>query len=340
MAKQTLFVTLATGLMLGCTCQGLPCFEQDDLIAQAASRARSLNPNAIVFEASGVNRGCACIGGVRAASRTFLAIDTANANDNGTYRLTHDGIGWTTDTHPFPTLGAGYYDLTQVTMTQAEARSLLLAAGHADDFHGWSLHRPLHPSATPAQFTFNYGDKAVMIDTVSGAVSVMTPALAPPLFGAAPGDDCVSRQMIAAADAKIKETAASAFIIWSGGRDGDGNSLSAAADTNVWDFVAVAQDNGDIRAWRLVYNGTWTIELLAQAPFGVVFQDLNANLTMDVVDAWALAVAAGFSPPFAYWEVLLPLNPNVENIIYIFPGAGGFIIVDSVTGEVSLEVRA
>ena len=51
------------------------------------------------------------------------------------------------------------------------------------------------------------------------------------------------------------------------------------------------------------------------------------------------ARASGFDPPFAYWKVVLPLNSNVENIIYVFPGHGGFIIVDSVTGEVHLETN-
>jgi hypothetical protein len=335
--KQLILFALSTALAWGCTCPISPCFVQDGLISEATGRARELDSNAIVFQVSGVNGECPCIGASRTVSRTFLAIDIANANV--TYSLTYEAGNWSTDLYPFPTLGAGYYDLRQVAMTEAEARCLLRDAGYGDDFHGWSLNRPLYPSTTPAQYTFNYGDTIVTIDTETKAVTAATPALGTPPLAGAPGGNSVSLQMIADADAKIKQTDPAAIIIWAGGRIRDGSPLNTPDDTSVWDFIAVSQDNDVVSAWQLCYDGAWTVQPLAQPPFNIVFQDLLAYLGMDVVDAWALAVNAGFDPPFSYWEVFEPLNPHVENIIYVFPREGGFVIVDSVTGEVHHETN-
>ena len=332
--RQGLLILLSAALILSCGCPLLPCFDSGNLITLATGYARQLDPDVIVFSVSGVNGDRLYTDGTQTTSYSFRAIDPA-AGDT-IYTLDYDLMSWTTGTSSFPTLGVAYHDLREVTMTEARARRLLADAGYDDDFHGWSLYRPLYPGAT-AIYTFNYGDQAVMIDTETEAVSVTTPAAEGPPLAGAPSDDAVSIPMIAAADAQIKETAATAFIIWAGGRDGDGNSLNAAADTNVWDFVAISLDNGDAPAWRLSYDGTWTVEALAEPPFGILFQDLYANLGMDVVEAWTLAVDAGYNPPFSTWEVFQPLNPSVENIIYVFPASVGFVIVDSVTGEVHVE---
>ncbi|MCP4592547.1 MAG: hypothetical protein GY842_17580, partial [bacterium] len=311
--------------------------EPTDLLEEATTRARQLDPDAIVYQASGVN-GTALDGtGSRTLLYTFLAIDP----DDGdvTHELTYDGDDWTTGTYPFPMLGMGYYDLREVDLTETQARTILADEGYEDDFHGWALYRPLHPSSLNALYTFNYSNEIVMIDTQTQEVTATTVDTEPPLLGTAPGEDSVSLQMIAAADAQIKESARSAFIVWAGGRDGDGLPLDEAADTNVWDFVAVALNGSDVPAWQLTYDGEWTVQQLQYPPFGIEFLDLNLMLTMDVVEAWSLAVDAGFDPPYGSWETFKPLNPSAEHVIYVFTTSQGFVIVDSVTGEVELEAN-
>ena len=266
---------------------------------------------------------------------TFLALNPAERDT--TYELTHDGADWTTDTHAFPTIGVGVYDLREVDMTEAEARALLQAAGHEDDFIGWVLYRPLHPSTSNSLFAFNYGDATVTVDTQTEEVTVTTSDLdGPPAGGGTPGDDSVSLQMIEAADAQIKAQARSARIVWAWGRTGDGSQLDVPEDTAVWDFVAVDLEG---TAWQLRYDGEWNLAQLAFPPFEIEYLDLNEVLGMDLVDAWNLAVEAGYDPPYEHWEVFKPLHPDAENPVYILSQSNGFVIVDTVTGEVAVETN-
>ena len=330
-----LLITLSATLMLSTGCPLMPWFDSDGLITLATGYARQLDPDAIVFSVTGVNGERPYGGGTQTTSYTFLAIDPIDGN--ATYTITHDLVTWTTETAAFPAVGVAYDDLRNVTMTETRARTLLADAGYSDDFYSWSLYRPIYVGSTAAQYTFDYADQTVMIDTATEAVTVVEYIAAGPPLAGAPSDDAVSIPMIAAADAQIKLTSASAFIIWAGGSDSTGSPLDAADDTNLWEFIAIALHDGDVSAWRLTYNGTWTVVALDEPPFGILFQDLHANLGMDVVEAWTLAVDAGYDPPFSNWEVFQPLNPNVENIICVFPSSVGFVIVDAVTGEVHVE---
>lgn len=152
-----------------------------------------------------------------------------------------------------------------------------------------------------------------------------------------PLEDSVSVQMVAAATAEIKKTNPQAIIIWAGGHRGDEQPLQAPAETNVWDFLAVAVESTGTSAWYMHYDGSWSIEKLNYDPMGIEYTDIGV-VTMDVIEAWDLALAAGYQPPLRSWEMFKPLNPNVPNINYVFNMPdGSFIIVDSVTGEVSQE---
>jgi len=307
----------------------------ESLIEEATTRARLLDPEAVVFQVSGVNGDS--LDGLESETLlyTFLALNPAERTV--THQLTYDGAEWATDTHPLPAIGVGVYDLREVDMTEANARALLLAAGHADDFFGWVLYRPLHPSTSNALYAFNYGDRTVTIDTRTEEVTLQTPAVdGPPAGGGAPTDDSVSLQVIEEANARIKEQARSAMIVWAWGRSGDGGQLDTPEDTAVWDFVAVDLDG---TAWQLGYDGSWNVAELAFPPFEIEYLDLNAVLTMDVVEAWNLAVDAGYGPPYEHWEVFKPLHPDAENPVYIFEGPDGFVIVDTVTGEVAVETN-
>lgn len=329
-------LAVSTLVLLVGGCPLTPCMFCGDLLKEALCRARQAEPAAIVFQISGVNGLNATTGEYETQSYTFFAADPGDGDV--TYELAYDLTGWTTTTSAGPLLGVGYYDVRDVTMTEGEARELLVAAGYGENFLGWSLYQPLFPGAEGALYIFNYGDYGATVNTLTGQVSGLVVPVAPPL-GAAPGDDSVSLQMIAAADTRIKEQARSAFIIWAGGRDGSGEPLNAAGDTNVWDFVAIALNGSEVPAWRLTYDGTWQITELPMPPYGIQFLDLNGGLALDAVEAWELAVNAGYTPPFSSWEVFKPLNPTVVNPIYVFPSSAGFVIVDAITGEVSLETE-
>jgi len=216
---------LCVGLMAISGCGLVFAMAGGNVIQAAAIRARMLDSNAIVFQVNAVN-DAALSGRSRTLYWEFLAVDPDAATV--THKITYNGAFWATSTHPFPTIGVGYYDLTQVPMTEQQARQILQDAGHGDDFFGWSLYRPLHPASCEALYAFTYADKTVTINSETEEVTVKTvePVLA---MGAAPGDDSVSRERIAAADAKIKETALSAFIVWAGGRDGGGGRWFASA---------------------------------------------------------------------------------------------------------------
>jgi hypothetical protein len=152
-----------------------------------------------------------------------------------------------------------------------------------------------------------------------------------------PSDDSVSVQMVAAATTEIRKIDAAAKICWAGGCKDDGTNLDAPADTGIWNFLAVSVTGEGTRAWYMTYDGTWMTSELGGQPMGVEFMDLM-QVTQDVVEAWGLALAAGYSPPFRSWELFKPINPNVPNPIFVFNMPdGSFVIVDTVTGEVSQE---
>ena len=159
----------------------------------------------------------------------------------------------------------------------------------------------------------------------------------PLLLPGVPADDSVSVQMVAAATTEIRKTNAAAVIAWAGGHRGDNEPLQAPSETNVWDFLAVAVEGSGATAWLMHYDGSWSIEQLTSLPMGVEYTSMTA-VTMDVVEAWSKVLAAGYQPPFKSWELFKPLNPNVLNPIIVFNMPdGSFVIVDSVTGEVSQE---
>ncbi len=150
-------------------------------------------------------------------------------------------------------------------------------------------------------------------------------------------DDSVSVQMVAAAKAELEQTHANVTIIWAGGHQGDGQPMQAPADTKAWDFLALTVDPDGTGVWLMHYDGTWTVTPLEHEPLGIEYTSMSV-VTMDVVEAWGLALAAGYQPPFNSWELFKPLNPNVPNIIYVFNMIdGSHVIVDTVTGQVTQE---
>ncbi|NLX13422.1 MAG: hypothetical protein GXY44_07195 [Phycisphaerales bacterium] len=344
--RNRVYGLFAMGLMMLVIGQGCPLNPDDDpcsvpevrtLIQEATTRVQQTDPNAIVYSVGGTNGANLCGEGSMTLTYTFMAVNPEN--DATYWILTYDAVNqtWSSEELAGPLVGVGYVDLTGVTLSETQARALLANAGHADDFLQWSLYQPLHPDFPNPLYGFNYADKSVTIDTVTQEVTVMTAGETeePPL-GWFPGEDSVSVEYVAQADARIKEAASNAFIIWAGGRDGASEPLNAPGETNVWNFLAIALNDPEIRAWRLTYDGEWTVEEWEGVPFGVTFVDM-AVVTMDVVEAWGLALDAGYQPPFNCWELFQPLYPGVVNPEYVFTVPGGYIFVDTVTGEVTFE---
>ncbi len=315
----------------GCFCLPLP----DSVLALAAARARLLDPEAIVFQANGVNGSSVRRPGESVTlDYSFLAVDPGDPVN--IWSITYDATTgtWWSGLFTGPIVGANYYDLTQVTMGETRARALLAAAGHEDTFYTWTLYKPLFAGANPI-YVFTYPGKTVSIDTVTEEVTVQQYQV-PGVPAGAPGDDSVSLQYIAAADVRIKEEARSAMIIWAGGRTSSGQPLETPGQTDTWDFYAMSDNGSDLATWWLTWTGTWSVHPDAGIPWGIEFQDMT-SVGMDVVEAWNRVVDAGYLPPFASWQVFKPLNPNVPNPVYVFPIPGGWAIVDTVTGEVTSE---
>lgn len=159
-----------------------------------------------------------------------------------------------------------------------------------------------------------------------------------PLFvPGSPSEDGVSVRMIAAAETEIRKAIPTAIVVWGGGRRGDDQSMKAPGETDTWDFLAAAASESSASYWSMHYDGAWSIQPLSTQPMGIVLESMT-GVSMDAVEAWSRVVQAGYEPPFRTWEVLHPLNPNVVNPIIVFNMPdGGYLIVDSVTGEVSQE---
>ncbi|MGD8450827.1 MAG: hypothetical protein PVJ57_03320 [Phycisphaerae bacterium] len=334
-SRRWLFGVSLSLLLVG-GCPIMPCWFCDNLIEEAVCRVRRSELCTIVFQVNGVNALNETTGVYETQSYSFFATNPDNATV--CYELLYDLTNWTTTVSSMPLMDVAYEDLRDVTMTESEARALLVAAGFEEDFLGWSLYRPAYAGMESALYVFNYGDEVVTVDTETEAVGGQIVSTTPPV-SAAPGDDSVSLAMIAAADTRIKQEDPAAIIIWAGGRVGSGESLTSPGDTNVWDFVAGALDANGVTVWRLSYDGEWQVAELPTPPYGIVFLDLATHLTLDVVEAWALVVDAGYDPPFSSWEVFQPLNATAENPIYVFPSSAGYVIVDAATGEVWLETR-
>ena len=314
-----------------------PTSQDKTVLEQADERAKLLDADAVIFQASGVNGASFDGSGSETLSWAFYATDPAAATT--VWEITYDGENWDSEVSNLMPVGVAFYDLLNVTLTEARARQLLANAGYEDDFWGWTLSKPVTATGSDPLYYFVYSDMTVTVNATTEAVSGVN--LEVPMMstngGGAPGDDSVSVQMIANAEAYVKANVDSnAFVIWTGGREGSGESLTQAGDTNVWDFYAVLNSDTEVRAWQLTYDGTWTSAELEMPPFGIEFTSLS-YLTMDVVEAWTLATDAGYDPPFAWWSVFKPLYPGVENANYVFPYGGGYVLVDVVTGDVRFE---
>ena len=305
------------------------------VLEQADEQAKALDPDNVIFSARGTN-GASLDG---TGSQTLAWSYWATNPDGGetVWQIDYDGEAWTTQELENPLLGLAYVDLTEVAMTEDRARELLAGAGYADDFYGWSLNQVLTPESDHPVYTFNYADMGVIVDTATDEVSQVTYESSEPPLTSGPGDDSVSVQMIAAAADEIRNTDEDAIIVWAGGRDGDGQSLEQAGDTNTWDFVAVAMSETEIHAWQFYYDGDWSTPVeLAMPPFGITYIDLTA-VGMDIVEAWGLWQDADIDPPFNSWELFQPLNPNIDNPLFVVPTDNGFALVDTVTQEVWQE---
>ena len=334
LAVRGLLVVCCGALVMGQGCPTIPLSEDSRTLIQIASTSVKLfDPDAIVFSVDGVNGGT--FGGTDSITLEWKFLATNPETSETTWQLTYTGMIWTTEVLESPLLGVEYYDLTEVGMTLIQAKTILMMAGHAMDFYGWNLYKPLHPDFPDPLFAFNYSDKGVTINARTGAVGV--PVYEEPVtFGSPPGEDSVSRQMIQAANDAVKEGARSAYIIWAGGNSGTGEPMNEPSDTAVFDFLAVAPDTFEVPSWRLHYDGEFAVTQTNEPVFGIEFLDLT-TVGMDVVEAWGIVVDAGYLPPFAWWELFKPLNPNVPNPLFVFPIPAGFVLVDTVTGEIFQE---
>ena len=321
-------------LVVGCPTPGPGPVDPATVLTQAAQRAQQLAADAIIIAITGTNGAGLGGAGSETLAWEFTAVDP-NADDVH-YVITYDGATWEDETVEAELVGVGYVDLTEAAMSETEARTVLATAGHEDDFFTWSLYQPLNPDFPNPLYSFVYDDKTVTIDTVTEEVTASALDLTEPPFTAPPAEDSVSIFWVFKAADELRDVNSNAFIIWAGGYDSTDGALTAADETDTWDFTAVAFEDDEVLTWNLHYDGEWTITQAEFPPFGILFTDVTA-VVMDVVDAWDLAVAAGYEPPFSSWTLFQPLNPGAENPVYVFSAAVGFIIVDTVTGEVTVE---
>jgi len=308
--------------------------EGEGVLAQAATRARELDAGAVVIQASGLNGAILDGTGSQTLEWEFVAVNP-DAPET-TWVLSYDGEAWSDEQIDSVLVGVVYEDVTLVEMTEEQARERLAAADLEDDFFGWALYQPLHPGSLNPLYAFNYGTSTATVDTATGQVNSATvPQEEPPLM-VPPSDDSVSLQYLHQAAEEIRTVDEAAMVIWAGGRDGDDQPLEAPGDTNVWDFKAVAMHDDEVRSWTLTYTGEWAVTEDPLPPFGIEFLDLTV-VGMDVVEAWSIAVDAGYQPPAQWWILFKSLNPTSDNPLYVFPTATGYLLVDTVTGEVTFE---
>lgn len=306
-----------------------------DPLTEADRRAKALDPDLIIFQAGGVN-GATLEGGSLTLEYAFLAVKPQD--DSAIWRLTYDLSTWAVPERiEGPIVGVAYNDLTQVTVSESEARALLEEEGYGDDFFTWSLSTPLHPDYPDPLYAFIYEDGTVTIDTGTGAVARSDLDQAPPLTAPPPTEDSVSLEYIVAATEHIKDTSTNAFIIWAGGYGAGGQQLDTVTETARWAFLAIDLGDSNVRAWRLTLSDdTWEVEELTWPPMGIEYTDLTV-VSMDVIEAQRFATDAGYQPPYQMWEVFKPLHAGIPHHQYVFTTPARFIIVDAETGEVSIE---
>ncbi|HUU98085.1 MAG TPA: hypothetical protein VM487_20320 [Phycisphaerae bacterium] len=312
--------------------------DEGELLQDAAERAREIDTGAILIQASGLNGPYRADTTTQTVEWQFTAVNP-DAPQN-TYFLGYDRSAWSVETVPSVLVGVSYYDLLQVTMTEAEARARLAEAGLPDDFFGWTLYKPIPASFPNALYAFNYADSTATVDTRTGEVaSDVVEQLPDPGVGTngVMGPDSVSLRRIAEASEEIGQIEPRAMIVRACGRSADGQPLAAPGETAIWNFRAVCcSEEEGIRSWTLTFDGDWTVSEDEVPPFGVEFLDLG-NLDVDVVEAWDALIDAGYDPSFAWWSVCKPNNPEIENPRYVFPVETGFVLVDAVTGKVLEE---
>lgn len=140
------------------------------VLDEAGSRARELDPGAIVIAAGGINSDPSDGTDTYTLEYEFIAVNPDAPQT--TYFLSFDHTDWSVEQVDSVLVGVIYADLLEVKMTEAEARARLTEEGLSDDFRSWSLRVPPPPpfSANPL-YTFIYSDDRATVDTETGAVS-------------------------------------------------------------------------------------------------------------------------------------------------------------------------
>ena len=88
----------------------------------------------------------------------------------------------------------------------------------------------------------------------------------------------VSLPMIAAADARIKQENGKAIIVYAYGQRRDNQPMNAPSDTDLWTFDAVALDGASVTAWKMRYDGQWTVQTAPWPPLDVAYVDLVSEI--------------------------------------------------------------
>lgn len=141
-----------------------------EVLEEASSRARQLDPGAIVIVAGGLNSEGSDGAGTHTVEYEFIAVNPDAPQT--TYFISFDRTEWSVEQVDSVLVGVVYADLLDVKMTEAQARARLTEEGLSDDFRSWSLRVPPPPpfSANP-QYTFIYSDDMATVDAETGAVS-------------------------------------------------------------------------------------------------------------------------------------------------------------------------
>lgn len=134
---------------------------------------------------------------------------------------------------------------------------------------------------------------------------------------------------------------ARAHIVWAGGAMSAAGEMTGPEMTETYGFTAVAYDpsGGDTDNWGMTFDGSWEVTPVFP-PLGIDVAIDLCDVGMDVSYAWWLVQRAGLASSFYRWELLLPLIPGVEHPLFIFATAGGYVILDTATSEISVETFA
>ena len=341
---QAVLVVCSVSVLVGWGCQpGTPPAgggdadgDQDadagnELLAEAASRAREFEEGAILIRASGLNGPANNGAGTQTVEWEFIAVNP-DAPQN-TYYLWYDRSEWSTEVVPSVLIGVTYFDLLEVQMTEGEARARLQDAGLSDGFHGWTLYKPVQFDIPSPLYAFHYGDSTATVDTATGAVESDQIEKLPTPDDGLPGPESVSLARVLEGADQIRRIEPDAVIVRASGRRAECEPMTMPEETDVWTLRAVCcVDDEDVRSWTLTFDGEWEVTEDEVPPCGVEYIDLT-KLEMDVVAAWAVAVDAGHDPPFTGWSVFEPATCTVEDPRYVFPTESGFVLVNAVTGD-------